>query len=147
MLPSFCARQWVLAGLPPGYSPASRLESHFPRQPNAARVKRVSRFMASEPKTEPMLSTIQLMSAVLCADCEVISDSSGEVCSVCGSRSLLSLGRVLGGSIGDERAVLVSEQETNLRRMFTLMVNREASTTLRPSRRWNRPQQQEKSGS
>jgi hypothetical protein len=86
------------------------------------------------------------VNAVLCADCEVISDSSGELCSVCGSRSLLSLGRVLGGSIGDERAVLLPEEEGNLRRMFTLLVNREASTTLRPSRRWTRPQGLEKSG-
>src|SRR5208283_5378959 len=99
------------------------------------------------PKPEAILNTIQLLNAVLCADCEVISDSAGDVCAVCGSRSLLSLGRVLGGSVGDERAVVVPPDKSDLRRMFTLLVNRDVSTTLRPSRRWVRPERVEKSGS
>jgi hypothetical protein len=104
--------------------------------------------MAAASKPEPILSTIQLMSAVLCADCEVISDSPGDVCSVCGSRSLLNLGRVLGGCIeAEERAVLLPEQDGDARRMFTVLVNREASTTLRPSRRWIRTERLGKSGS
>ncbi|HVP53998.1 MAG TPA: hypothetical protein VMU45_03310 [Candidatus Eisenbacteria bacterium] len=103
--------------------------------------------MDEGPKSEPSLNTIALLNAVLCADCEVISDSSGEVCAVCGSRSLLSLGRVLGGTIGDQRAVLLSEQEGELRRMFTLLVTRQGSAPLRPSRRWVRPPRAEKSGS
>ena len=103
--------------------------------------------MDAKQNTEPVLNTVDLMSAVLCADCEVISDSSGEVCAVCGSRSLLSLGRVLGGSIGDERAMVIPAEENELRNMFTLLVNREASTTLRPSRRGTTSQRVEKSGS
>ena len=103
--------------------------------------------MNAGPKPEATLNTVHLLTAVLCADCEVISDSPGETCSVCGSRSLLSLGRVLGGSIGDERAVVVPEEQSELRQMFTLLVNREASTTLRPSRRRVRPELVEKSGS
>jgi hypothetical protein len=91
--------------------------------------------MDAGAKPESSLNTVPLQNAVLCADCEVISDSAGEVCSVCGSRSLLSIGRVLGGSVGDERAVLLTESEANLRGMFTLLANREASTTLGPSRR------------
>jgi hypothetical protein len=94
--------------------------------------------MDDGPKPEPTLNTIRLLNAVLCADCEVISDSAGEVCAVCGSRSLLSLGRVLGGGIGDERAVLVPTSEAELRKMFTLLTNRDAPKTLRPSRRWTR---------
>jgi hypothetical protein len=103
--------------------------------------------MDAKQNAEPVLNTVDLMSAVLCADCEVISDSSGEVCAVCGSRSLLSLGRVLGGSIGDERAVVIPADERELRNMFTLLVNREASATLLPSRRGTRSQRVEKSGS
>ena len=102
--------------------------------------------MSTGPKPEPTLNTIQLMNAVLCADCEVISDSASEVCAVCGSRSLLSLGRVLGGSIGDERAVLVPAEQSALRDMFTLLVNRDASMSLRPPRGWVRPKRLEKSG-
>ena len=102
--------------------------------------------MDGGPKPESTLNTVALLNAVLCADCEVISDSSGEVCSVCGSRSLLSLGRVLGGSIGDERAVLLREEQGNPRRMFSLLVNCEASTALRPSRLLARPEPVEKAG-
>ena len=100
--------------------------------------------MEPAAKSEAILNTVPLLNAVLCADCEVISDSSGEVCSVCGSRSLLNLGRVLGGSVGGERAVLLAEEEEPARPMFTVLVNREAS--LRPSRRWMRPERAEKAG-
>ncbi len=55
----------------------------------------------------PTLNSLPLLEAVLCADCEIISNSGGETCEVCGSRSLLSLGRVLGGSIVGDRATLV----------------------------------------
>ena len=41
------------------------------------------------------LNSVPLLEAVLCADCEIISNSVGETCEICGSRSLLSLGRVL----------------------------------------------------
>ena len=105
----------------------------------------LERAMEPAAKSDPILNTVPLLHAVLCADCEVISDSSGEVCSVCGSRSLLSLGRVLGGSVGDERAVLLAEEEEPAHRLFTVLVNREAA--LRPSRRWMRPERVEKAGS
>ena len=103
--------------------------------------------MDAGPKPEPTLNTVHLLNAVLCADCEVISDSASDICAVCGSRSLLSLGRVLGGSIGEVRAVLVSPAEREMRNMFTLLVNPDASTTLRPSRRWTKAPQLEKSRS
>jgi hypothetical protein len=103
--------------------------------------------MSALPKPEPALNTIQLLNAVLCADCEVISDSAGDVCVVCGSRSLLSLGRVLGGSIGQVRAVLVPGAEKELRHGFTLLLNPNASTNERPSRRWSKPPRLGKSGS
>jgi hypothetical protein len=93
--------------------------------------------MDAGPKSEPILNAIQLVCAVLCADCEVISDSPNDVCAVCGSRSLLSLGRVLGGSIGHERAVIVPEDQIRPRHTFTLLVNRDSSPALRradPSR-------------
>ncbi len=40
---------------------------------------------------------IPLQQAVLCANCEVVSDSKNGHCIVCGSPSLLSLARVLNG--------------------------------------------------
>lgn len=53
------------------------------------------------------LNSLHLLQAVFCANCEVISDSPGDTCAVCGSPSLLSLSRVLGGSLGDQRTALV----------------------------------------
>ncbi len=57
--------------------------------------------------------TIPLNEAVLCADCEVITASTSDTCSVCGSRSLLCLSRVLGGIIEGDRAVLLVGSEVD----------------------------------
>ena len=45
------------------------------------------------------VSHITLVNAVLCVDCEIVSNSPYQVCSACGSRSLVSLQRILGGSV------------------------------------------------
>ena len=89
--------------------------------------------MSNGEQHDPLLSSVPLQEAVLCADCEIISNSGGEACEVCGSRSLLSLGRILGGCIGDERAVLVDVRQ--LRRSFTLMVSPNPSSMLYRHRR------------
>jgi DNA-directed RNA polymerase subunit RPC12/RpoP len=81
------------------------------------------------------LSSVSLLKAVLCADCEFISNSPGERCQICGSRSLLSLGRVLGGSIEGERAALVEVGHDQPRYGFTVLVNPAASRMLQRRRR------------
>jgi hypothetical protein len=45
------------------------------------------------------LNTVALDNAVFCVNCEMISNSQHDVCDVCGSRSLVALCRVLGGTI------------------------------------------------
>lgn len=102
--------------------------------------------MDTQRDSEPTLNTIPLLQAVLCADCEVISDSAGEICRVCGSRSLLNLGRILGGSVGGERAVVLPEEDGRARRTFTLFINRDAVRNLQPWRQ-NRTEHGQKSGS
>ncbi len=42
------------------------------------------------------VNAVRLQQAVLCPNCEVVSDSPHDACLVCGSRSLLPLSRVLG---------------------------------------------------
>src|SRR5882672_6642352 len=42
---------------------------------------------------------LPLSNAVFCLDCEVISSSRGDECAACRSRSLVSLARLLGGSL------------------------------------------------
>lgn len=81
------------------------------------------------------LSSLPLLEAVLCADCEIISNSAGDRCEICGSRSLLSLGRVLGGRVEGERAVLVHVDPNHRHTAFTVLVNPVASTILQQRRR------------
>ena len=81
------------------------------------------------------LSSLPLLEAVLCADCEIISNSAGDRCEICGSRSLLSLGRVLGGKVEGERAVLVHIDPDHQHTGFTVLVNPVASTILQQRRR------------
>jgi hypothetical protein len=45
---------------------------------------------------------VRLQKAVLCANCEVISEGRNGRCAGCGSQSLLALSRVLGGAIEPE---------------------------------------------
>jgi hypothetical protein len=53
------------------------------------------------------LNSISLQNAVLCADCDVVSDSPHDHCLVCGSRSLFNISRLLGGMLPSQRAKLV----------------------------------------
>src|ERR1700751_3795981 len=46
---------------------------------------------------------VALNQAVFCLDCEMISDSRGDECPACNSRSLVSLPRMLGGTLGARR--------------------------------------------
>lgn len=45
---------------------------------------------------------VRLQKAVLGANCEVISEGLNGRCACCGSQSLLTLNRVLGGTVGSE---------------------------------------------
>jgi hypothetical protein len=44
------------------------------------------------------LNLVPLRSAVFCVNCETISDSRTGACPACGSPSLISMARLLGGS-------------------------------------------------
>jgi len=46
---------------------------------------------------------VPLSSASFCLDCEVISNSRGDECPACKGHSLLSLARILGGSLRDHK--------------------------------------------
>jgi hypothetical protein len=56
---------------------------------------------------KPDVNAVCLQEAVFCADCEVISDSPHDFCRVCGSHSLFSLSRILGGPLPAQRTRLV----------------------------------------
>ena len=48
---------------------------------------------------------VRLQKAVLCADCEVISEGLNGYCTGCGSQSLLNVSKVLGGTIESKQSV------------------------------------------
>lgn len=55
---------------------------------------------------------VSLQSAVFCAECELISQNNTPYCLACGSQALLSLPRVLGGSLGGQStARLIADAE------------------------------------
>ena len=58
------------------------------------------------------VSFLSLQSAVFCAQCELISENNTPRCLACGSQALLSLSRVLGGSLrGQQTAHLIEDAE------------------------------------
>jgi hypothetical protein len=65
-------------------------------------------------RNHPDARVLPLWSAVFCLDCEVISNSRGGECASCKSRSLVSLARMLGGSLLAYRAQHFQEREGRL---------------------------------
>jgi GAF domain-containing protein len=55
---------------------------------------------------------LSLQTSVFCVECEVISENNTPNCFACGSRAVLSLSRVLGGSLrGQQTAHLIADVE------------------------------------
>jgi len=46
---------------------------------------------------------VSLLNAVFCVDCETISNSPHDACTVCGGHSLINLFRMLGGTLRGEK--------------------------------------------
>ncbi len=55
-----------------------------------------------------VLNAVPLQNAVLCAECDVVSDSPHATCLVCGSPSLFNIARMFGGKLPKERASLIA---------------------------------------
>ncbi len=68
-----------------------------------------------------VLNAVPLENAVLCAECDVVSDSPYDVCMVCGSHSLFNVARVFGGNLPKKRATLITQQPTEVPREAVLV--------------------------
>ena len=73
-----------------------------------------------QPRQHRTINSVPLLKAVLCADCECISESRSEVCGVCGGRSLVNLGRLLRSAMETESQVDVRDPIIN-RQVATLV--------------------------
>lgn len=60
------------------------------------------------------VNAVALQNAVLCAECDVVSDSPHDRCLVCGSRSLFNIARVFGGNLPGVRASLIDTESLEM---------------------------------
>src|SRR5580704_778367 len=96
----------------------------------------------AEKLTGQDISFITSPTAVFCVECELISKNNTPYCMACGSGALLSLSRVLGGSLrGQQTAHLIEDAELDrlvreLLRTVPASENRVPASfaTLAPSR-------------
>ena len=68
------------------------------------------------------LNFVPLQAAVLCADCEVITECHGGHCRICGGKAILSLNRVLGGPVEGQRATLLDANDAEVRRLVDELI-------------------------
>ena len=68
------------------------------------------------------LNFIPLQVAVLCVDCELITLALGGSCPICGGGALLNVARVLGGPVGQDRAVLLDPAEAEVTRLVEQLI-------------------------
>ena len=61
------------------------------------------------------LNAVALQNAVLCAECDVVSDRPHDTCLVCGSRSLFNIARMFGGNLPKDRATLVVRESREMK--------------------------------
>jgi hypothetical protein len=72
------------------------------------------------PERSRCLNAIALQNAVLCAECDVVSDSPHDTCRVCGSRSLFNIARMFGGTLPQNRTALLPPGTMELRHEVVL---------------------------
>jgi hypothetical protein len=72
------------------------------------------------PERGRCLNTIALQNAVLCAECDVVSDSPHDTCLVCGSRSLFNIARMFGGNLPRNRTAMVPSETMEMRHEVVL---------------------------
>lgn len=75
---------------------------------------------AHNPPASRSLNAVALQCAVLCAECDVVSDSPHDICMVCGSRSLVNICSILGGRMPKNRARLLRREHFEAKREIVL---------------------------
>lgn len=66
--------------------------------------------VVSSGERNRVLNAVPLQNAVLCAECDVVSDRPHDICLVCGSHSLFNVARIFGGNLPKKRAKLIARQ-------------------------------------
>jgi hypothetical protein len=71
-------------------------------------------YESGDSHTYRYLNAVALQNAVLCAECDVVSDSPHDQCLVCGSRSVFNIARLFGGNLPKDRASLTAADSREL---------------------------------
>jgi hypothetical protein len=90
-------------------------------------------YVDAAPERARCLNAIALQNAVLCAECDVVSDSPHDTCLVCGSRSLFNIARVFGGNLPQNRTALVPSETMEVRHEVVLSFPRQHRRRLKAS--------------
>jgi hypothetical protein len=77
-------------------------------------------YVDDAPEKGRCLNAVALQNAVLCAECDVVSDSPHDTCLVCGSRSLFNIARMFGGNLPQNRAALMPSETVEVQREVVL---------------------------
>jgi hypothetical protein len=67
-------------------------------------------FQVSEETHPAFVPSLPVASAVLCVDCELITVSFHDACPICGSKSLLNVAQILGGTLSRDRVRAIDSQ-------------------------------------
>jgi hypothetical protein len=85
------------------------------------------------PERGRCLNAIALQRAVLCAECDVVSDSPHDTCLVCGSHSLFNIARIFGGNLPQNRTALIPSETMDVRHEIVLSFPRQQRRRLKAS--------------
>jgi hypothetical protein len=72
------------------------------------------------PERGRCLNAVASQNAVLCAECDVVSDRPHDTCLVCGSRSLFNIARMFGGNLPQNRTPMVPSETMEMRHEVVL---------------------------
>ena len=86
--------------------------------------------MNTAADAEGGVSAVPLLNAVFCIECETISNSPHDECTVCGSHSLINLFRMVGGTLRSQGVQLDRDESKTARYNLELITKvREISAT------------------
>jgi hypothetical protein len=78
------------------------------------------------------LNAVALQNAILCAECDVVSDSPHDRCLVCGSRSRFSIARMFRRNLSRNRAVSIPSDASERQREIVLTFSRRHRRRVKP---------------
>jgi hypothetical protein len=70
------------------------------------------RYVEGASQAGRRFNAVPLQNAILCAECEVVSDSPHDACLICGSSSLFNIAHIFGGNLKLVRRCTQSWQPT-----------------------------------